>query len=125
LTKASTSHPNPSPVSFPLIPELTLDPKFREAGYNVTMCMSDIYRPGMLKLAKDCAKEVGYDLKQGSSAIYHLPNFESPTDIQILKELGVTSVGASSIPEHSAVVALGMKNIHFSLITNMGCGLAV
>lgn len=86
--------------------------------------MSAIFDQDMVKFAVNCGAEIGQNLKTGTYAYYHLPNFESPTDVQILRQIGATTVGASTIPEHIAAGALKMKNICLSLVTNMGCGLS-
>jgi purine-nucleoside phosphorylase len=86
--------------------------------------MTSVFNPEMVKFALECGKECGFDLKQGAYAYYNLPSFESPTDVQILRHIGVTTVGASTVPEHTAAGALKMNNICISLVTNMGCGLS-
>lgn len=78
----------------------------------------------MVAFAQECGRELGMELKTGTYAYFHLPNFETPTDVQILRQIGATTVGASTIPEHAAARAVGMKNICLSLVTNMGCGLS-
>lgn len=86
--------------------------------------MSDVFNKEMVQFALDCGKEIDQELKTGTYAYFNLPNFESPTDVQILRETGATTVGASTVPEHTAAGALKMKNICISLVTNMGCGLS-
>ena len=47
------------------------------------------------------------------------PNYETVAELKMLRELGVDSVGMSTIPETIAAHHCGMKVFACSLITNM------
>ena len=56
---------------------------------------------------------------QGVYAMVGGPNYETVAELKMLRELGVDSVGMSTIPETIAAHHCGMKVFACSLITNM------
>ena len=58
-------------------------------------------------------------VRQGVYTMVGGPNYETVAELKMLKELGVDSVGMSTIPETIVAHHCGMKVFACSLITNM------
>jgi len=82
-----------------------------------------VHGQDMIDFALKCSKEVGYDMLHAPYAYFPLPQFETPAEIQLMKECGMATVGASTIPEQMTFYILGLKGIAFAAVTNPGTGL--
>merc|ERR1711963_911562 len=82
---------------------------------------NDIYNTDYRKMARRVAKELNLEgiVRQGVYAMVGGPNYETVAELKMLRELGVDSVGMSTIPETIAAHHCGMKVFACSLITNM------
>lgn len=58
-----------------------------------------IYDKEMVDLTRESFIEAGLRLTEGHYCYFALPNFESPSEIQIMHDLGAATVGASTLPE--------------------------
>jgi purine-nucleoside phosphorylase len=67
-------------ITYSLAP--LLDDRFRSGAHaNYTFSATQVHNQEMIALAKQCAKEVGFDLVDGLYAYWPLPQFESVADI--------------------------------------------
>merc|ERR1711936_1569455 len=82
---------------------------------------NDIYNTDYRKMARQVARELNLEgiVRQGVYAMVGGPNYETVAELKMLRELGVDSVGMSTIPETIAAHHCGMKVFACSLITNM------
>lgn len=85
--------------------------------------MSTAYNRDLIKIAKDCAKSISIDIKEGVYTMLSGPTYETPAEIRMVKILGGDAVGMSTVPEviignHSAMKCLGI-----SCLTNMAAGI--
>merc|ERR1711971_804054 len=82
---------------------------------------NDIYNTDYRKMARRVARELNLEgiVRQGVYAMVGGPNYETVAELKMLRELGVDSVGMSTIPETIAAHHCGMKVFACSLITNM------
>jgi len=82
---------------------------------------NDLYHADFRKLAK----KVGFSLnlegviREGVYAMVGGPNYETVAELKLLRELGVDSVGMSTIPETIVAHHCGIKVFACSLITNL------
>ncbi len=85
--------------------------------------MTMAYDRQVQKLALECAKKTGIDLKTGVYCYCKGPSYESPAEIKALRILGADAVGMSTVPEIIAARHMGMKILGISCITNMAAGI--
>ena len=64
----------------------------------------------------------GIDLREGVYAQLTGPSFETPAEIHMLKSLGASACGMSTVVEAIAANHMGMKICGISCITNMAAG---
>ena len=79
--------------------------------------MTEAYSKDLRKIAKNVAKEVGLDVKEGVYMWFTGPCYETPS------EVGADSVGMSTVPEVIIARHRGVKVLGFSCITNMASGI--
>lgn len=82
---------------------------------------NDIYRKEFRDVARRVARQLNLDgiVRQGVYAMVGGPNYETVAELKMLREMGVDSVGMSTIPEVIVAHHCGMKVFACSLITNM------
>jgi len=82
---------------------------------------NDLYNKEYRDLAREVARSLNLDgiVRQGVYAMVGGPNYETVAELKMLRELGVDSVGMSTIPETIVAHHCGMKVFACSLITNM------
>ncbi|MDO8252625.1 MAG: hypothetical protein Q7T78_23305, partial [Rhodoferax sp.] len=66
----------------------------------------------------------GITLHEGVYAWAFGPQFETPAEIRMFKQLGADAVGMSTVPETILARHAGLRVLALSLITNMGAGLS-
>ena len=64
------------------------------------------------------------DLKQGVYAGLLGPSYETPAEVAMLKRLGASAVGMSTVLEATALHAMGAKVCGVSLISNLAAGIS-
>lgn len=86
--------------------------------------MTAAYDPGLRRLARRTAAELGIPLEEGVYAGLLGPAYETPAEVRMLERLGADAVGMSTVLEVIAARAQGMRCLGFSLVTNPGAGLS-
>jgi purine-nucleoside phosphorylase len=80
--------------------------------------LSRTYDRALLALAEEAAREEGIDLARGVYAALPGPSYETPAETRFLARAGAHAVGMSTVPEAVAGVALGLRVLAISCITN-------
>ena len=101
----------------PLVPEAPQDgwPVSMRAGF---ADMTDVYSPYLRGLARGVAEEQGLTLGEGVLAGVVGPNFETPAEVNMLRVLGVSYVGMSTVCEAIVAHSLGMQVLGLTLAAN-------
>jgi purine-nucleoside phosphorylase len=98
-------------------------PLHGESGSERFVDMRDAYDPALRAVARRVALEHGVTLNEGIYAWMIGPQFETPAEIRMLRQLGAQAVGMSTVPETILARHAGMRVLALSILTNMGCGL--
>ena len=85
--------------------------------------MSTAYTPKYIKLAKECAKDLGIDVKEGVYTFFSGPTYETPAEVKVAQILGSDAVGMSTVPEVIVARHSNLDVIGISCITNMAAGI--
>jgi purine-nucleoside phosphorylase len=83
--------------------------------------MADAYTPYLRTLARGVADDAGITVEEGVYAGMLGPTFETPAEVAMLKGLGVSYVGMSTVCEVIMAHALGMNVLGLTLAANE-CG---
>lgn len=86
--------------------------------------MTQAYDPTLRAWALAFAREVGFTAHEGVYAGVLGPSFETPAEVRMLRALGGTVVGMSTVQEVIAARHMGMRVLVCSLITNLAAGLS-
>jgi purine-nucleoside phosphorylase len=93
----------------------TLGPRFPD--------MSDAYDRRLGALLEEAAAEVGVPLRQGVYAGVLGPSYETPAEIRMLRAMGASLVGMSTVHEVIAARHQGVPVAGLSLVTNLAAGM--
>jgi len=85
--------------------------------------MSEAYPESLRAIARDVAKELGIDIKEGVYLALSGPTYETPAEIRAFRVLGADAVGMSTVPEVLAMSHMGIPVLGISCITNMAAGI--
>jgi len=85
--------------------------------------MSEAYDRGLRELALSAAKDAGFSVHEGVYVALLGPSFETPAEIRMLRVVGGTVVGMSTVPEVIAARHMGMKVLALSFAANPAAGL--
>ncbi len=85
--------------------------------------MSSAYDPELRRLAVEAAAEAGFAVSEGIYAAVLGPSFETPAEVRMLRALGATVVGMSTVPEVIAARHMGLRVLALSLAANPAAGL--
>ncbi len=86
--------------------------------------MSSAYDPGLRELAREEAAAAGFSVYEGVYAGVLGPSFETPAEVRMLRRLGGTVVGMSTVLEVIAARHMGMRVLVLSLASNPAAGLS-
>jgi purine-nucleoside phosphorylase len=86
--------------------------------------MTEAYDPELGKAAMRAAQELGLTLRRGVYAGLLGPSYETPAEIRMLKTVGASAVGMSTVLETIALRHAKVRVAAVSLITNAAAGLS-
>jgi len=85
--------------------------------------LSEAYPIALRDLAREEAKKIGLELKEGVYLALSGPTYETPAEIRMMRTLGADAVGMSTVPEVVAMAHMGIPCLGISCITNMAAGI--
>jgi purine-nucleoside phosphorylase len=85
--------------------------------------MSEPYDQELISLALKSGKLVNVDFRQGVFCWVSGPNYETASEVRMLKMLGVDAVSMSTVPEVIVAAQRHLRVLGISLITNPSTGL--
>ena len=101
-----------SPLRGENLPEF--GPRFPDSSY--------LYTPALQDLARKQARKLDLDLKEGVYMYFPGPQYETPAEIRMARNLGADAVGMSTVPEVIVAGHCGMEVLGFTLVSNMAAG---
>ncbi len=81
--------------------------------------MSRPYDPQLMEFAQAAAREANVRLHSGVYAAVSGPNLETRAETRMLKLLGASAVGMSTVPEVITAAQVGLRALGFAVITNV------
>ncbi len=84
--------------------------------------VSGIYDADLSAAALGILREHGTNVTEGVYAAMAGPSYETPAETEMLRRMGATVVGMSTVPEAVAARALGMRVLGLSFVTNAAGG---
>jgi purine-nucleoside phosphorylase len=84
--------------------------------------VSGVYDPELSRAAFEILEEHGTAVSEGVYAAVAGPAYETPAETEMLRRLGASVVGMSTVPEAVAARALGMRVLGLSFVTNAAGG---
>jgi purine-nucleoside phosphorylase len=96
--------------------DATLGPRFPD--------MSAAYDRELFALAHEVAREQGVPLARGVYAAVLGPTYETPAEVRMLRMLGASAVGMSTVQEVIAARHMGARVLGLSCVTNLATGLS-
>jgi purine-nucleoside phosphorylase len=85
--------------------------------------LSQVYPKHLRDLARECARQLGYELAEGVYAAVCGPSYETPAEVRYLRAIGADMVGMSTAPEAIAAAHMGIPVLGISSISNMAAGI--
>lgn len=85
--------------------------------------MSTAYTPKYIEVARQFAKELEIDIKEGVYAFFTGPTYETPAEVRMARVLGADAVGMSTVPEVIVASHSNLEVVGISCITNMAAGI--
>ena len=86
--------------------------------------MSAVYSPALQEIVVEEARVLGIELRRGIYAALSGPNYETPSEIHLLRNCGADAVGMSTVPEAIVARQMDMEVLGISCITNMAAGIS-
>ncbi len=81
--------------------------------------MASAYDPGLRAIAREAAQEASIPLHEGVYVCLAGPSFETPHEVQFLREIGADAVGMSTVPEVIVARHMDVRVLGISGITNV------
>ena len=81
--------------------------------------LATTYDRDLLAIAERAASGEGIDVARGVYVALPGPSYETPAETRFLAKAGAQAVGMSTVPEAVAAVALGLRVLGISCITNV------
>ncbi len=85
--------------------------------------MQSVYDKSIARLAKNVARDIGFELKDGVYGYMSGPQYETPAEIRMLKMMGATVVGMSTVAEVIFAAQCRIPVLCVSCVTNMAAGI--
>ena len=85
--------------------------------------MSEVYSDELQDVIRKAAKECGIKLQEGVYVQLTGPNYETPSEIRMVRSWGADAVGMSTACEAMAARHMGIEVCGISCITNMAAGI--
>ena len=85
--------------------------------------MTEAYDRELREVARCAAEDAGFPVYEGVYVALLGPSFETPAEIRMLRSVGGTVVGMSTVPEVIAARHMGMRVLVLSLAANPAAGL--
>lgn len=85
--------------------------------------MTEVYAREYRQIAQEEAGALGLQLHAGVYMALQGPNYETPSEIRMMRLLGADAVGMSTVPEAIVARQMGMRILGISLITNAAAGM--
>jgi purine-nucleoside phosphorylase len=98
-------------------------PLFGEPGDGRFIDMGNAYDVALRAQAKAVATVMNTAVFEGIYAWFMGPQFETPAEIRMFRQLGAQAVGMSTVPETILARHAGMRVLAVSLMTNMAAGM--
>lgn len=84
--------------------------------------MSQAYTPSLIPFVTQIAEDLDIRVQKGVYAGISGPNYMTPAELKMLRQLGGDAVGMSTVPEVIAASHAGLKVIGISCVTDMAIG---
>ena len=124
---AGSLEPSMRPGSFMLIADhlnlVQASPLFAAHGDARFVDLREAYAPRLRQAARAAVASGPLALPEGVYAWVVGPQFETPAEIRMLRQLGAHAVGMSTVPETILARHAGLDVLAVSMFTNMACGL--
>jgi purine-nucleoside phosphorylase len=85
--------------------------------------MTDAYDPTLRALAQRAGADLGLELREGVYACLGGPAYETPAEVRMLRALGASLTGMSTVPEVIAARHMGARVLGISCVTNLAAGI--
>ena len=85
--------------------------------------MTEAYSKALREIIQRSADELSIELKKGVYCAYSGPSYETPAEIRMMRTLGASAVGMSTVPEIITANHCGIESAAISCITNMAAGI--
>jgi purine-nucleoside phosphorylase len=86
--------------------------------------MSRAYDPDVGGILDGAAAALGLELHRGVYAAFSGPSYETPAEIRMVRSLGASAVGMSTVPEAVVATQMGVKVGAVSCIANSAAGMS-
>jgi purine-nucleoside phosphorylase len=86
--------------------------------------MSEAYDSGLRREVPKAARGLGLKCFEGVYAALLGPSYETPAEIRVLRALGASAVGMSTVQEVIAMRQMGVRVLSLATITNRAAGLS-
>ncbi|MCO4743847.1 MAG: purine-nucleoside phosphorylase [Proteobacteria bacterium] len=85
--------------------------------------MSTAYDPRLRNAVREAAASLDLNLESGIYAAMMGPAYETPAEIQMLKTVGASLVGMSTVPEILAAAGCGFPAVAIAMVSNKAAGI--